>query len=323
MSACSKPFFEDEIDINAVETFNYLWKECNEKYSFFELKNVDWDEKKIEYSEQVYNGMPQEQLFDVLFDMLNELRDGHVNLVSGFQVSRYDITKLGLQNYNSRLVEDNYLSDKYFITGGLSHDFLSHENIAYVRYNSFSSNVTDDQMDYILTKYKNTEGLIFDVRANGGGSIGNVFKILSHFINQRTFVYDSYIKNGKTHSDFGPAEKAFIEPASGSQYLKPIAVLTDRGSYSATSFFSLGVRAIDHMILMGDTTGGGLGAPNGGQLPNGWTYRFSITKTISHDGENLENGVPPDIQIDLDPNEALNGIDTILDRAIRLIKTGV
>ena len=102
-----------------------------------------------------------------------------------------------------------------------------------------------------------------------------------------------------------------------------MTVLTDRGSYSATSYFSLGVRAINTMTLIGDTTGGGLGAPNGGQLPNGWTYRFSITKTISHDGINWENGVAPDIQVDLDPNQALNGIDAIMERAITFIKTGI
>ncbi len=80
--------------------------------------------------------------------------------------------------------------------------------------------------------------------------------------------------------------------------------------------------ALDNFTLIGDTTGGGLGAPNGGQLPNGWTYRFSVSQTIASDGGNYENGVPPDIQIDLDPNEALNGIDTILERAITFIKSG-
>ena len=321
--ACSKPFFDQEPAPNAEETFKYLWKECDEKYSFFELKNVDWNEKNSKYSSQVYNGMSQQALFDVLFDMLKELRDGHVNLISAFQVSRFDISQLGSKNFDDRLLKDYYLSDKYFITGGLSHDLFVEDSIGYVRYGSFSSSVTDDQMDFILNKYKNTKGLIFDVRANGGGSVTNVFKILSHFINEKTFIYDSYIKNGKGHNDFNAAEKAFLEPAEGYRYLKPVVVLTDRGSYSATSYFSLGVRAIENMTIIGDTTGGGLGAPNGGQLPNGWTYRFSITQTISHDGQNLENGVPPDIQIDLDPNQVLLGIDTILERAISFIKTGV
>ena len=38
--------------------------------------------------------------------------------------------------------------------------------------------------------------------------------------------------------------------------------------------------------------------PNGGQMPNGWRYRFSITQTLSLDGSSeFENGVPPDSQI--------------------------
>jgi hypothetical protein len=320
---CSRPFFDEEPSPNAEETFNYLWKECDEKYSFFKVKGIDWAQKKEQYGSEVYNGMPQQALFDILFDMLHELRDGHVNLISAFQVARFDIGKLGPKNFDDRLLKDFYLSDKYYITGGLSHDLFVDQNIAYVRYSSFSSSVTNDEMNFILNKYKNTEGLIFDVRANGGGSVTNVFNILGHFIDHKTFIYDSYIKTGKGHEDFSGAEKAFIEPSNGSRYFKPVVVLTDRGSYSATSFFSLGVRAIENMTIIGDTTGGGLGAPNGGQLPNGWTYRFSITQTISHDGKNLENGVPPDIQIDLDPNEALNGIDTILERAISFIKTGV
>ncbi len=322
LTGCSKPFFKDEPEPNAVASFNYLWKECDEKYAFFEYKNIDWDEIKAKYQKQIYNGMPQLALFDVLFDMLNELRDGHVNLVSSFQVSRFDITKLGLNNYNARLLKDHYLSDKYYISGAFSHDLLVDDNIGYIRYGSFTGEVSDGIMDFMLAKYQNTNGLILDLRANGGGDVTNIYKILSHFVKEKTFIYDSKIKNGKAHNTFALAEDAFVEPAKGYIYLKPVVVLTDRGSYSATSFFSLGVRAINHMTLIGDTTGGGLGAPNGGQLPNGWTYRFSVTETISHDGYNFENGVPPTIQIDLDPAEAINGIDTIMERAIEFIKTG-
>lgn len=319
---CSKPFFEKEIEPNAVSTFEYLWKECDEKYSFFDYKGVDWGAVRSEYSTKIYNGMPSADFFDVLFDMLNELKDGHVNLKSSFQVARFDITKLGPINFEPNLVKDYYLSDKYYIMGGFSHDSLAGHNIGYIRYNSFSSTVTDGQMDYILNKYRDTDGLIFDVRANGGGSVLNIHTILGHFVRDRTLIYDSYIKSGKGHDDFGPAEAAYIDQRDGLVYLKPVVVLTDRGSYSATSYFSLGVRAIDHMTLIGDTTGGGLGAPNGGQLPNGWTYRFSITRTFSHDGQNFENGVPPNIQVDLDPADVQNGIDTIIERAIAFIETG-
>jgi hypothetical protein len=62
-------------------------------------------------------------------------------------------------------------------------------------------------------------------------------------------------------------------------------------------------------------TGGGLGLPNGGQLPNGWTYRFSVTQTLDLQLNNsFEEGVPPDIYQLFDWNNLMK--DEILERAI-------
>jgi C-terminal processing protease CtpA/Prc len=62
--------------------------------------------------------------------------------------------------------------------------------------------------------------------------------------------------------------------------------------------------------------------PNGGQLPNGWTYRFSVTKTITPDGNNFENGIPPDVAIWMQDNSVNNGIDDIIERGIKYVKDG-
>ena len=58
-----------------------------------------------------------------------------------------------------------------------------------------------------------------------------------------------------------------------------------------------------------------MGLPNGGQLPNGWTYRFSITRTIAVDGGNYENGVPPDYRVILDDDADETGIDNVIEFA--------
>ncbi|HPH18660.1 MAG TPA: S41 family peptidase [Haliscomenobacter sp.] len=104
------------------------------------------------------------------------------------------------------------------------------------------------------------------------------------------------------------------------KYGKKIAVLIDRGTFSAASFFALGAREVDNMIVIGDKSGGGLGLPNGGQMPNGWTYRFSISQTLSPAGENFENGVPPDIQVILTKSDRDRGVDTVIERAIQELK---
>ena len=75
--------------------------------------------------------------------------------------------------------------------------------------------------------------------------------------------------------------------------------------------------AYDNIKLFGDYTGGGLGMPNGGALPNGWTYRFSVSRTLTKDGEHpeYENGVPPDVHVLLDPALTAQGIDNIIETA--------
>jgi hypothetical protein len=70
---------------------------------------------------------------------------------------------------------------------------------------------------------------------------------------------------------------------------------------------------------MGDTTAGGLAIPAGGALPNGWYYRFGVTRTIATDGVNYENGVPPDHIVHLDPAATAIHHDNIIDSAANLI----
>ncbi|MFN3909593.1 MAG: S41 family peptidase, partial [Flavobacterium sp.] len=89
--------------------------------------------------------------------------------------------------------------------------------------------------------------------------------------------------------------------------------------YSATTFFALATKAFLNIRLVGDTTGGGGGLPNGGQLPNGWTYQFSISQLLDLNGDNFaESGVPPDIQASFNWNDLTK--DEILETAISLLQ---
>jgi len=171
----------------------------------------------------------------------------------------------------------------------------------------------------VIASLWNSEGIILDLRNNGGGSVDNIYRLASRFADRKRKIYTSEIKTGPGHEDFGKMEEVFLEPAGSQQYLKKVALLTNRGCYSATSFFALTMKAFPHVVQIGDTTGGGLGAPAGFELPNGWGYRFSVTRTYSVDGFNWENGVPPDITIWNNPNDELLGIDGIMEEAIRLI----
>jgi C-terminal processing protease CtpA/Prc len=157
--------------------------------------------------------------------------------------------------------------------------------------------------------------LIIDIRQNGGGYVTNVFQLLSRFTFEDTKLYETQIKSGAAEDSFSTLEEVIYSPNDKEKYNGKVAVLTDRGSYSASSFFSVCTYAYDNIFLVGDTTGGGLGLPNGGQLPNGWTFRFSITRTIAVDGGNYENGVVPDFTVILNDDAEDTGIDNVIEFA--------
>lgn len=318
-AACQSVILDEDLEsTNAKTNFDYLWKQCDEKYSYFKVKGIDWDAVKVKYSSKITNKTSDEELFNILGSMLSELKDDHTNLKSYFNISRFGVKYLGQDNFDWRIVEDNYLSRDYKITGPFSHDFIANRKVGYIRFASFTGTVDDNQLDYILNRYKNTKGLIIDLRENGGGAISDAFSILSRFIEKETTLYYSRIKTGKGHNDFSEPKPGKLKPYDGIRYKNKVMVLVDRGTYSAGSFTSLATKAIPNMILVGDTTGGGLGLPNGGQLPNGWIYRFSISQTLNLNKKpDWEKGVPADVKVQIDWKDRNH--DEIIDRAIKEI----
>ena len=314
-SSCEKLIFEKKkASANPKENFEYLWNQCDQKYSYFELKGVDWNAVKTKYESKIYDDMSEDSLFSVLGSMLNELRDDHTNLKSNFNLSRFGVKYQGQDNYDERIIHDHYLSKSAHQTGLFLNDFLDNGKIGYIRFDGYNG-IDIESLDYVLNRFKNTKGLIVDIRENGGGNVGDVFSLLSRFIETKTLLNYSRIKSGPGHNDFSAAEPVYLDPYDGIRYKNKVVFLTDRGTYSAGSFTALATKALPNVVLIGDTTGGGLGLPNGGQLPNGWFYRFSITQALTLDQSNeYEMGVPPDITVQFDWNDLTK--DEILDRAI-------
>jgi C-terminal processing protease CtpA/Prc len=317
-SSCEKLVFKDRQSQSPIDNFEYLWSECDQKYSYFELKQVDWNDVRSQYASMIYEGMSNDSLFNVLGAMLSELKDDHVNLFSETNTSFYGVQYTGQDNFDWQVIINQYLSTDFYITGPIAHDFLENEQIGYLRLANFSQELDDDHLDYLINRYQNTEGIILDLRENGGGKIAKVFQLLSRFVDESTLVSYSRIKSGPAHDDFTAPEPVYVNPYNGSRFSKKIVVLVDRGTYSSGSLFALKTKALSNMVLVGDTTGGGLGMPNGGQLPNGWTYRFSVTQSLTLDkSPEYENGVPPDIHVSFDWNNL--STDEILEQGIEAV----
>ena len=99
--------------------FEALWHIIDEHYCFFDYKQhvygLDWQEVYNKYKVRVNDNMSSTQLFEVLCDMLGELRDGHVNLISSMDYGRYWAWHEAYpQNYSDTL-ERRYLGTDYRI----------------------------------------------------------------------------------------------------------------------------------------------------------------------------------------------------------------
>ena len=101
--------------------------------------------------------------------------------------------------------------------------------------------------------------------------------------------------------------------------MRPVVVLTNRHSYSATNDFVNKMKLLDQVTIMGDRTGGGSGLPFNSELPNGWTVRFSASPMLNADKQHTESGIDPDIKLDMRMEDMEKGKDTIIEEAIRYI----
>ena len=299
LSSCVKI---DEPDNSPRGNFEALWKIMDEKYCFFSYKDVDWNEIHDIYSKQVKDKMTNEELFQLLNEMLQELKDGHVNLISSFDLGRYwkwfeDYP----ENFDIKLI-NNYLGTDYSIASGMRYKMLN-DSIGYIYYGDFSSGINPSSLDYILNKFSTCHGLIIDVRNNGGGSLTNVTEFASRFTNEKILVGYIQHKTGKGHNDFSEPFPKYIEPSPRIRYQKPVVVLTNRKCYSATNDFVSSMRLFPLVTIMGDKTGGGSGLPMSSELPNGWAVRFSACPTLDENKQQIESGIDPDIFIKWDDGD--------------------
>ena len=299
--------------------FEALWETIDTKYCFLDYKHeeygLDWNEVYHRYKNRLTDDMTNKQLFQVLAEMLEELRDGHVNLVATHETSQY---RAWYDNYPTNFVDTIqriYLGKDYKTVAGIKYQILE-DNIGYIYYGSFSSGVGESNLDEVLNELSICDGLILDIRNNGGGLLTLSDRIASRFTNEKRLTgYISY-KNGPGHNDFSSPKPVYVKPATDRvRWQKPVAVLTNRRSFSSANDFVGKMKEMPQAIIIGDKTGGGSGLPFSSELPNGWSVRFSASPMYDPDMNHQEFGIDPDIHVNMTSEDMQKGIDTIIETA--------
>lgn len=173
----------------------------------------------------------------------------------------------------------------------------------------------DDIADFVREFYAQTdrEGLIIDVRFNGGGNIDSW--ILEKLLRRAWAYWQRRSPEGS--STFSNMQETFRGH---------LAVLINEETYSDGETFSEGIKRLGLGPTIGKTTSGaGVWLSDQNRLLDNGIMRAAETGQMSPDGKFIVEGkgVTPDIEVDNPPRATFGGADAQLDAAIALLKKAI
>lgn len=316
-NSCEKVYFNNKPD-SPQHVFDAFWYQVDRNFSFFPYLNLNWDSVRTVYEKQINPYMSSQTLASVMGNMIKLLKDGHSDLFTNKGLYYYSgwYTPYPLNQLPSI---KSYLSYLTTNDDNIYYGKLRSANLGYIYIKTFEGDDSSQYavIDQILTDFSTTDGLIIDVRSNGGGNVDNAITIAKRFTDSVRYICKDRYRNGPGHNDFTPWINRYSSTGGKVHYKKPVAVLTNRLCYSATSYFLLEMTVLPQVVIIGDTTGGGSAQPITRELPNGWIVRISNSQRIIPSGRDYQyTGLYPDIPVWISDQDASKGKDRILERAI-------
>jgi carboxyl-terminal processing protease len=307
--------------------FEHLWRTLDLYYAQFDVKKVDWDALYNVYRPQVTADITDDQLLDIMLAMLRHLNDAHVCIDNGSdRICAGLVDELTRDEFSLDLVTSTYLEGmaSTALGGSFTYGWLTPE-IGYLHIADFKDG--DDEtaaaIDEVLEMFATADAMVIDVRNNPGGR-GRVAELVAgRFADCRRHYMRSQVRYGEGHHDFGPVCYSNVEPLGSVQFTRSTILLTHRFTESAADEFTLAMRVLPHVTVVGDLTAGAFSSQFPERLPNGWILWLAYRVIRDHNGVCWDGiGVTPDLRIKNTRADIDTGSDRVLDFAIRLLQSG-
>ncbi len=164
------------------------------------------------------------------------------------------------------------------------------DNIGYIRLSSFLSKKASDELKTALIEEKDKQGYILDLRGNPGGLLTNAINIADYFLDHGGIV--------STVDRDGYKETRYA--SSGSLTDKPLVVLINEGSASASEILSGALRDNNRAILVGKKSFGKGLVQEINSLPNGSGVNITTQKYLTPNDTDINKvGIVPDIDVSM------------------------
>ena len=192
------------------------------------------------------------------------------------------------------------------------------KDLGYIRLKSFNEN-SDKQILMSIKKFeKNTKikGYVIDLRNNPGGLLTQAINITDFFLNDGEIVSTKGRKVSETRKFF--ARKG--DETKG----KPLIILINNGSASASEIFAGALKDHKRAIILGESSYGKGSVQSIIPLRNGGGMRLTISKYYLPSGKSIsEVGITPDILVEEigDDFEMNSKKDNQLNYAIKLFNS--
>ncbi len=166
--------------------------------------------------------------------------------------------------------------------------------IGYLRVNKFGEKTSDELKEILIDlEKKDMSGYVLDLRWNPGGSLQSSIDISRHFIDKGTIV-STLAKDGLKD----------VKKGTGiSLTQKPLVVLVNKGSASASEIVSGAIKDNKRGKLVGEKTFGKGLVQNMKPLGDGSAVTLTIAKYLTPNGTDINKfGITPDIKVKMNIN---------------------
>lgn len=186
-------------------------------------------------------------------------------------------------------------------------------NIAYVRLYTFGDDTSDELRKTLRDLLdQKPDGLILDLRYNGGGYLDTAVGVASEFIGDGVILYEQ----------FGDGRRNEFKARSGGLALDiPLVVLVNEGSASASEIVAGAIQDLGRGQLVGVTTYGKGSVQTYTELVNDQgAVRVTIARWLTPNGRTIHKlGLTPDVVVELTDEDAAAGRDPQLDKAVEIL----
>ena len=185
------------------------------------------------------------------------------------------------------------------------------KNIGYIQILSFIGSTTSNEFLEALEKTEKTDGLILDLRGNPGGLLPNA-----------VFIANLFIQEGKIVSVVGRNgfKQDLIAQEADYNVNKPLIVLIDHSSASASEILSGALKDYNKAKLVGTTTYGKGMVQQVMPMPNETGLNLTIAKYLTPKGTDInKKGITPDVNVELTLDDLKKNKDAQLDIAKKMM----